>query len=88
MPVVIGIIDWEAVGYLPRWMVATQPRLKRDFMVETTPHSWAGIDWQWMLSNACVRAGFPLEFEYAKELARIRLRHYSGIALEQNLGLQ
>jgi hypothetical protein len=54
----------------------------RGYMVETEPPSIEGTDWQWMLSNACVRAGFPLELEYVKEKARNTLRHYPGIPIE------
>jgi hypothetical protein len=82
MPKVTGIIDWEAVGYLPKWQIATRPREYRGYMVGTEPPSIEGTDWQWMLSNACVQAGFPLELKYVKEKARRTLRHYPGIPIE------
>lgn len=82
MPKVTGIIDWEVVEYLPKWKIATSPRANRGYMVETEPPSAEGTDWQWMLSNACVQAGFPLELEYVKEKARKPLRHYPGIPVE------
>lgn len=82
MPKVTGIIDWERIGYLPRWHIATMPRIIRHFMIRTEPFISECFDWQWMLSNACVRLGFPLEWEYAKEWARkILFRQYPNIPL-------
>ena len=34
------------------------------------PFNREGMDWQWMLSNACVKVGFPLELEYATQYKR------------------
>ncbi|CZR56309.1 uncharacterized protein PAC_06197 [Phialocephala subalpina] len=71
-PIVTGIIDWEGIGYLPKWRIATCPRLGQGLRVETNPPVREGNDWQWMLSNACVRVGFPLELDYIKESVRKR----------------
>ncbi|RDL33885.1 uncharacterized protein BP5553_08253 [Venustampulla echinocandica] len=68
MPKVTGLIDWEHVGYNFKWQVSSRPRGVRDFRVydfSSNPDlpNRNGTDWQWMLSNACVREGFPLELE-------------------------
>jgi hypothetical protein len=82
MPKVTGIIDWEKIGYLPSWQIATIPRIQRHFIIETDPWDPEGLDWQWMLSNACVRHGLPLEWEYAKEWAtNVIFRHMSNFPL-------
>jgi hypothetical protein len=58
---VTAIIDWNNVGYLPKFYMATLPRGRYHFAVEDQPE---GFDWMWMLSNALVEEGFPLEMDY------------------------
>ncbi|KAH7317668.1 hypothetical protein BKA65DRAFT_570075 [Rhexocercosporidium sp. MPI-PUGE-AT-0058] len=85
MPQVTAIIDWEYVGYFPRYLVATMPRYFGSFAVQNQnglPPTIDNFDWQWMLSNACVRVGFPLELEYRKESVRIDTQHYPGLSIE------
>ena len=85
MPKVTGIIDWERVGYLPKLYFAMNSRANPDFMVE---QNYEGMDWQWMLSNALVRAGFPLELEYTKARYRVILdRKHPEIQVEQVINL-
>lgn len=89
MPKVTGIIDWEKVGYLPRWQIATLPRLLRRFSIEANPYHPERHDWQWMLSNAYVRLGLPLEWEYAKEwAAKFYFRKYPNIPLDRFINCQ
>ena len=52
-------------------------------MIETMPPCLEATDWQWMLSNACVQAGLPLELEYVKECMRKGLKHYLGLSVER-----
>jgi hypothetical protein len=51
-------------------------------MVDTNLFCLEATDWQWMLSNACVRAGLPLELEYIKAKVRGNFRHYPGMLIE------
>ncbi|PVH69324.1 hypothetical protein DL98DRAFT_598740 [Cadophora sp. DSE1049] len=83
MPQVTALCGWDCVAYFPKYLVATRPRQCRDFMVLTgTAPKHDYWDWQWMLSNACVRLGFPLALEYAKAHSRIEHKHYPGIPVE------
>ena len=52
-------------------------------MIETMPPCLEATDWQWMLSNTCVKAGLPLKLEYVKECMRKGLKHYPGLAVER-----
>jgi hypothetical protein len=60
-PRVTAIIDWSDVGYFPKFYAATLPRGQHHFAVENQP---GGFDWMWMLSNALIKEGFPLEMDY------------------------
>lgn len=76
VPKVTAIIDWERVGYLFKWEVSTRPRKMGHFMVDIRPQCEGADDWQWMLSNACVRAGFPLYLDYLKRSGKKIYPHY------------
>lgn len=65
VPRVTAIIDWSNVGYFPEFYVATHPRGQYHFAVEDQR---GGYDWMWMLSNALVKEGFPLEMDYLTQI--------------------
>jgi hypothetical protein len=81
-PQVTAIIDWERVGFRFKWEVSTYPRISRGFEVQTRPPCWEARDWEWMLSNACVRAGFPLYLDHIKRLAAIEKKFYPNVPIE------
>lgn len=86
VPKVTGITKWVNVGYLPKWEVATRLRWESKYFVYTgqpTQPMEDATHWRWMLSNACVRLGFPLEMEYSKALWRPKYRHYPSIPIER-----
>jgi hypothetical protein len=85
MPKVTGIINWEKTGYLPKWRIATRPRSEPLYMVCAYPFGLNSFDWQWMLSNACVRAGFPLELEYITEWTKRSKRHYPSVPVYRHI---
>jgi hypothetical protein len=62
-PRVTAIIDWSNVGYLPKFYQATLPRRSHHFIVE---EQLDGLDWVWMVSNALVEEGFPLDMYYLR----------------------
>jgi hypothetical protein len=64
VPKVTAIIDWSNVGYQPKFYVATLPSGRYWFAVED---QLGGADWMWMLSNALVDEGFPLEMEHLRK---------------------
>ncbi|KAL3419945.1 hypothetical protein PVAG01_08444 [Phlyctema vagabunda] len=75
-PRVILIVNWDRVGYIPKWKMATDIRIKRDLFMVPLQY-FAGEDWMIMLSNECVRAGFPLAWEHVVEReTKGRLRHH------------
>ncbi|RDL37567.1 uncharacterized protein BP5553_05000 [Venustampulla echinocandica] len=92
-PKVTAIMYWEGAGYLPKWRVATEPRLNRNFAIYTPPILQDSTivyptppkdfaDWMWMLSHACVRAGFPLYTSYMMRQGRRALRQYPAARIE------
>ncbi|KAH7333152.1 hypothetical protein BKA65DRAFT_403593, partial [Rhexocercosporidium sp. MPI-PUGE-AT-0058] len=85
MPQVTGIIDWENVGYFPKYLVATSPRHMDSFFianVDGSPPTVDNFDWKWMLSNACVHVGFPLELEYIKESLKYQIEDFPNLTVE------
>jgi hypothetical protein len=66
---VTAIIDWENVGYLPKWYVTKFPRTLVHFAIEDQPDGW---HWMWMLSNALFDEGFPLEIDYLTRVTNER----------------
>lgn len=87
-PKVTAIIDWERVGYLFKWEVSTWPRINEGFEIETTPFCWDALDWQWMLSNACVRAGFPLYLDFLTRRATNRQKYKPHLPIEAFFNFQ
>ncbi|KAK0111072.1 hypothetical protein ONS95_001452 [Cadophora gregata] len=83
MPKVTAIFGWSHVAYFPKYKVATNPRESGYFGALAHRKFRIGDDhWRWMLSNACVRLGFPLAFEYAKAHSRVEHKDYVGIPIE------
>ncbi|KAH6706478.1 hypothetical protein BKA61DRAFT_698273 [Leptodontidium sp. MPI-SDFR-AT-0119] len=83
MPQVTAIYDWEHVRYFPKYWVATTPRWWQDFVIGNQKEPTDEVfDWQWMLSNACVRVGFPLELDYVKECLKPKMAHFPSLSVE------
>ncbi|KAG4441885.1 hypothetical protein IFR05_002626 [Cadophora sp. M221] len=83
MPQVTAIIDWERVGYFPNYLAATTPRWNQHFIIGDQKEPTEEIfDWQWMISNACVRVGFPLELDYTKESLKHQIAHFPPLSIE------
>ncbi|KAF4628709.1 hypothetical protein G7Y89_g9441 [Cudoniella acicularis] len=82
IPKVTGIIDWENIGYKLKWETSTFARQSTSFWVHTDPPHPERNDWGWMLSNACVRAGFPIYLGLIRREARLRYPDYPDTPVE------
>ncbi|KAG9230698.1 hypothetical protein BJ875DRAFT_545968 [Amylocarpus encephaloides] len=67
MPKVTSIMNWFDLGYFPKYRVATLPREWPRYALNVGASLSESNEWKWMLSNACVKAGFPLELKDAKK---------------------
>lgn len=86
------LLHWDSSGFLPKWWIATNPRTGVRYKVRSSVNAVIQNcsllltilqeDWRWMLSNACVRLGLPLELEYGKAHAAYKIRHLPYVPLK------
>ena len=71
---VTTIVDWECLGYFPRWWIPMKPRSNPAFIVDTEQDDERRAAWMCFLSEELAEAGFPMDYRWCREFLKRTLR--------------